>query len=176
MLVCYMSKILLHIAFLSLFVSLSFAKEPTLATLRSVSTNEFQKFSIGLYEFICRPYGVITVDELYNRAEFNSECKKNIQEFYLQNPMSKYFTQNLLKNRQLYHIEFKEEKCILYAKGKMTMSELLVKNGLALKNPLVKSEEFEYSLIQAQIYAKENKIGLFKNNISDKCISELNKN
>ncbi|MCW8837871.1 MAG: thermonuclease family protein [Thiovulaceae bacterium] len=170
-----MNKILKHIIYLSFLFTLSLAKEPTLATLRSVNTNEFQRFSIGLYEFTCKPYGVITVDELYSIAEFDSSCKKSVQEFYIQNPMSKYFTQNLLKDRQLYHIEFKNKRCIIYAKGKMTMSELLVKNGLAVRSPIVESKEFEYSLTQAQIYAKENKVGLFKNDISNKCISELYK-
>jgi hypothetical protein len=170
-----MYKIFRYIFIFLLFNISVFSKEPTLAILRTADTNEYQKFSIGMYEFICRPYGVITLEELFSRSETNSPCQKSINEFYLKNPMQRYFAQNILKNRQTYHLEFKQNSCVLYAKGKLSMSELLIKNGLAFKKPKFKDEEFEHSFTQAQNYAKRLEIGLFKEKIQNKCVSELYK-
>jgi len=164
------------VIFFFFIVNLSlYAKEPTLAILRSVQTNEYQRLSIGMYEFICRPYGVITIDELYNKAEPNSECKQSIQSYYKKKPLEKYYSQSLLKIRQVYHIEFRQNMCLLYANGKMSMSELLLKKGLALNIPNFADEEFKHSFENAQKYARSNKKGLFKENIEKKCIPYLNK-
>ncbi|WP_373070126.1 hypothetical protein [Sulfurimonas sp.] len=170
-----MHKIFRYIFIFLLFNIAILSKEPTLAILRSVDTNEYQKFSIGMYEFICRPYGVVTLEELFQRAEANSLCQTSINEFYLKNHMQRYFAQNLLKNRQTYHIEFKENRCILYAKGRLSMSELLIQNGLAFKKPNFKDKEFEHSFTQSQEYAQRLEIGLFKEKIEKKCVSELSK-
>ena len=170
-----MNKIVTYIYLLFLSTHINSA-EPTLATLRAVHSNESQKLSIGMYEFVCRPYGVLTLEELYKMAELDSVCKKSIDEFYLKNPLSRYYSQNILKNRQLYHIEFKGDRCILYAKGKTTISELLLKKGLAVKKPRFQDEEFEHNFTQTQEYAKSLKLGLFKNKITKKCITELYKN
>lgn len=175
MLLCHMYKILRYIFIFLLFTISIFSKEPTLAILRSADTNEYQKFSIGMYEFICRPYGVITLEELYRRAETNSPCQQSINRFYIKNPMRKYFAQSLLKLRQTYHIEFRKDSCVLYAKGKLSMSETLIKNGLAFKKPKFNDEEFEHSFTQAQNYAERLEIGLFKEKIQNKCVSELYK-
>jgi hypothetical protein len=168
-----MNKILLSIISLILFYNTLSAKEPTLAILRSVQMNEYQNFSIGMYHFVCRPYGVITLNELYNNSQLDSICKEGIKDFYLQNPLEKYFVLNLLKNRQLYHIRFKKKRCVVYAKGKVSLSELLIKNGLAIKDPSLDDEEFNHSFTKAQEYSKNLEIGLFKNKIMKKCILNL---
>jgi len=175
MLVCYMNKFFLYIIFMMFFEISAFAKEPTLCILRSVHTNEYQRFSKGMYEFVCRPYGVITVDELYIKAKVGSDCKKSIEEFYKESPLLKYFTTNLLKLKQQYHVKFRDKRCIVYANGREVLSEVLIKKGLAVKKPMLKDEEFEHSFSNAQIYAKSLKRGLFKNKITRKCISELYK-
>lgn len=170
-----MNRFFMYILYFVFFYTNIIASEPTLATLRSVSENEYQTFSIGMFQFTCRPYGVLTIDELYYKSELDSECRKSINEFYLQNPMSRYFSENLLKIRQLYHIEFKENRCILYTKGKLTMSELLIKKGLGVIKPRFKDKEFEYPLKKAYDYAKRLEVGLFKNKITNSCIEELYK-
>ncbi len=175
MLVCYMNKIFIYIIYLFAFFSLSYAKEPTLAILRSVYTNEFQRFSIGMYEFTCRPYGVVTLEELYAKEELDPACKKSVIEYYIENPMDKYVSENLLKNRQMYHIEPIDKRCILYARGKSTLSEILVKKGLAVVKPKLENEEFFHRLVQTQKYAQDKKNGLFKDDKLIECIAELYK-
>jgi len=173
MLVCYMNKIILYIIYLFAIFTLSYSKEPTLAILRSVYTNEFQRFSIGMHEFTCRPYGVVTLEELYHMEKIDATCKKSIVEYYIENPMDKYFSENLLKNRQVYHIEPISKRCVLYANGRATLSELLVKKGLAVVKPKLKDEEFLQLLTQTQNYAKDKEIGLFKDKALKRCIVGL---
>jgi hypothetical protein len=127
-----------------------------------------------MYEFVCRPYGVVTLEELYYKADNNSSCQKNIQNFFKKNPLEGYFSENLLKLRQLYHTEFRNTKCILYAKGKLSLSELILKNGLGLKEPNFDDKEFNHLFRNAQAYAKQNKIGLFEDGlIEPSCIEFL---
>ncbi len=162
--------------FISLFFILNisiYAKEPTLAILRSVQSNEYQKFSIGMYEFICRPYGVLTLQQLHKKADTNSSCQKAIEVFFKKNPLDKYYAQNLLKQSQTYHVEFKDSMCVLYASGKMSMSELLLKKGLALNILDFEDKEFKHSFKNAQNYAKNKKVGLFKEKIQEKCLPYL---
>ena len=168
-----MNKILYFLIIATAFVPSFYTKEPTIATLRAVYSNSHQKFSIAKYEFSCRPYGIITIDELYLQAKANSICEKSVSEFYRQNPKAKYFSSLLLKIRQNYHVGFRNNRCIIYANGLNSLSELLLKEGLAIKKTMFKDKEFDYLFTEAQIDAKENKIGMYKNKIKNKCISEV---
>jgi len=168
-----MKKILNFLIILILCSSFVYSSEPTIATLRAVYSNSSQKFNIKQYEFLCKAYGVISVEDLYLESKVNSECKKSIDKFYKQNPNIKYFSANMLKLRNNYHIEFKNNKCILYAKGLNTLSEMLLLNGLAIKKSIFKDKEFDYSFTKAQLSSKVNKIGIYKNKINIKCIREL---
>ena len=168
-----MNKILYFLIISILFSPLAFSKEPTLAILKAIYSNSNQKFSIRQYTFLCKPYGIVTLDELYAEATPDSSCKKSIDKFYIQNPHQKYFTANLLKLKQTYHVEFRNNRCILYAKGLNTLSELLLAKGLAISKSMFKDEEFKNSFIEAQIEAKANNIGIYKNKIKYKCIAEL---
>ena len=168
-----MNKIVYFLIILTLFSSFVYSSEPTIATLRSVYSNSSQKFNIKQYEFLCKAYGVISIEDLYVESKIDSECKKSINKFYRQNPNKKYFSANILKLRNSYHIEFKNNRCILYAKGLNTLSEMLLVNGLAIKRSMFKDKEFDYSFTQAQISAKVNKVGIYKNEIESKCVTEL---
>ena len=168
-----MNKTIYFLILISIFVLSSFAKEPTLAKLNSVFSNGIVKFSISQNTFICRTYGVITVDELYMKAQKGSTCKKSIDKFYRKNPLLKYYTASLLKLNQYYHVEFKNNRCIIYAKGLNTLSEILLIHGLGVKKVTFDDEEFKYNFLQAQEDAKENNLGMHKNKIPDKCIEEI---
>lgn len=149
------------------------AKEPTLATLISVISNDTQKFGIGNYSFYCSPYGVITLERLFNNSEKDSVCQKSIIGFYKKNPNLEYFTQEILDVRQMYHIELKEKKCVLYAKGEMTLSELLLKKGLAIVESQFKDEEFIFNYEKVEFKAKVESNGLWDSKILKNCVSEL---
>jgi len=168
-----MNKILYFLILITIYTPFIDAKEPTLAILRAIYSNAEQKFSIAQYSFLCKPYGVITVDELYKEAKKDSTCRSSIDIFYKQNPKDKFFTSSLLKLRQTYHIEFKNNRCILYAKGLNTLSELLLSKGLGIKKIIFQDEEFSNKFAEAQLDAKANKLGIYKYDVKLKCIAEL---
>ena len=167
-----MSKIIYFLMCISIFVPSYSSQKPTLAKLNNVYSNNMQEFGISQYKFICRAYGVISVDELYLQAKEGSVCKNAIDHFYAQNPLLKYYSASLLKINQYYQVSFKNNRCIIYAKGMNTLSELLLKNGLALKKTNFQDEEFEASFFKAQREAQENNKGMYKNKIKKRCIAE----
>jgi len=151
------------------------AKEPLIAMLDNIVSNEIQKFGIGNYTFECKTYGVLTLETLYNSSTAGSICQKSIDKFYEKNPKLKYYADGILEYKQQYHIEIKNRECIVYAKGQVTLSELLLKEGLALKKPMFRDEEFDNYFTLAQRKAKIEKKGLWSENISTSCVEELYK-
>jgi hypothetical protein len=151
------------------------AKEHLLAILNTAVSNEIQKFGIGNYTFECRAYGVVVLETLYNSSKVGSRCQKSIDKFYIKNPKLKYYVDSILKYKQKYHIEIKNRECIIYANSQITLSELLLKEGLALKKPKFKDEEFYFYFSLAQRKAKIEKKGLWNEKILTNCIEELNK-
>ena len=148
------------------------AEEPILATLSNIPSNEIQKFKIAQNSFYCKPYGVISIDRLYANSLADSSCKKSIDNFYKINPNSRYFALNLLKIKQMYHIEFKNDSCIIYSNGGISYSETLLENGLATLKAQLKDEEFGASFKKAQERAKHSKIGIWKDDLLVNCRGE----
>jgi len=173
MLKSYMNK-LLSIILLGYFAFIN-AKEPTLAILQNVNSASIQKFTIANSSFYCDAYAVIGVDKLAMNSSVDSTCKKSLGGFYKRNPQTKYYSQELLKVLQTYHVEFKEEKCIVFAQGEITLSELLLKEGLAVLEPNFKDDEYKAIFRNAQISAKMNRKGLWGESIMRDCIAEIYK-
>lgn len=164
-------QILLFLIFLTLVLD---AKEPLLGILTSVNSNKNQSFNISKYDLTCQPYGVLTLERLYDISDDNLVCKQMIRSIYAKNPDLKYFAQRLLKVQQRYHIMPKEKgECILYAKGQMTLSELLLAKGLALLKPLFEDEEFRDDFNVAQRKARLEKRGLWMEDIFEICAAKL---
>ena len=161
--------------FYTLLSTTLYAEEPLLATLESVISNDVQKFGIGGYTFECTAYGVMTLEGLYNSSKVDSECKKSIDKLYVKNPKLKYYVDSVLKYKQQYHIEIKNQECIVYSNGQVSLSELLLKEGLAFKNLRFKDEEFDFYFSLAQRKAKIEKNGLWSEKIFTNCTEELNK-
>ena len=170
-----MFKILNILIINILFAGLLSAKEPTLAILENVVSNEVQKFKISQYSFYCRPYAIVTLDKLYASSSLNSICKKSIESFYIKNPEAQYFSLNKLRVKQMYHLEFKDQRCLLFAQGERTLSELLLENGLGILKPLFEDKEYSYIFKNSQQKAKSLRRGLWSENIIRECIVELYK-
>lgn len=150
------------------------AKEPLLGILTSTTSNEIQSFNISKYDLKCTPYAVLTLERLYEISENNLVCREKIRSIYAKDPELRYFAQRLLKVQQRYHIVPKERgECVLYAKGQMTLSELLLAKGLALVRPLFEDEEFRDDFNAAQRRARAEKRGLWQEEIFDICAAKL---
>ncbi len=173
-----MPKLIFFFILLSVFLSYlssAYAKEPILAILNNIVSNETQKFSIGNYSFFCEPYGILTLEKLYKNASIDSTCRKKVQNFYIKHPDLEYFSSTILDIQQMYHIEFKGKECVLYAKGQKVLSEILLEEGLAVKQPLFDDDEYNYLFMKAQNRAKFNKIGLWEDDNLGVCINILYK-
>ncbi len=151
------------------------AKEPVMAILDGVVANGIQKFTFAQYSFYCKPYGVLTLEMLYENDSFNSGCQESLQSFYKKNPLSEHFSGDILKVKQMYHVDFRDNRCILYARGEKTLAELLLKEGLAVTKPLFNDDEFVYVYNKVQLGAKITKKGIWADTTVIKCINALYK-
>jgi len=165
-----MNKILAM--FFIFFLGFVDAKEPFLAILKKVYTNNLQTFRYKEFSFVCKPYGVLTLEELYEQSGSTPACKKAIEDFYIQHPSLKYLAEIKLHEEQLYHILFRKEKCIIYLNGQMSYSELLLKNGVAMENRGFNDKEFRSVFYDAQESARIENKGLWGSDIFGKCASE----
>lgn len=152
------------------------AKEPQLAILNEISSNDTQRFEIASSSFLCKPYGIVSIEDLYKQSDDKSFCKKSIEDFYTKNRDLRYFTQSILKVYQRYHIEFKKSECIVYAKGQTTLSELLLSKGLAVSKRSFKDKEFKFLFEKVSDTAKRNGEGLWASSIKKDCSSQMQKN
>lgn len=173
MLELYMKKIsLLYFVLLS---SVVWASEPTIAILESVISNSEQKFRLGKAHFICEAYGIITPQKLSKTEELSESCKKSLESFYLKNPYKKHFSLLHLYEMQSYRVEFKEQKCLLYARGKSTLSEILLREGLALLELNFADKEYKNLYTYAQKNAQIKKRGIWGDNLRRDCLAEIYK-
>ncbi len=158
-----------------LLTQLLVAKEPTMALLINIESNDLQEFKVGNYSFQCKPYGVLGLDELYKESSFNSICKESIKKFYKKRKDLQYYTMSKLHVMQMYSIEFRGDRCIINAVGGKSLSELLLQEGLAVRQPFVKDEEYEYYFDKYQNEAKLAKKGVWKENITRECVANIYK-
>jgi len=149
------------------------AKEPNLAILKNIDSNGIQRFSIKSNSFRCEPYGVLTLEQIYLKSKKDSICRENIKKFYVQNRYLHYYSQSFLKVGQTYHIEFKKTKCLVYAQGETTLSQLLLSKGLGVKKPHFKDEEFDALFRSAQESAKIEKRGFWTSDIRRSCSAAI---
>ena len=151
------------------------ASEPIIAKLVKVDSNAVQKFSISNYTFYCRPYGILNLDELHNNSSLKSKCRQKIKSYYSKHPRELYFAQTLFKRGQGYHIEFKEKSCVVYAQGQYTYSELLLRQGLAVRKRNFTDPEFKASFYKAQKIAIMREKGIWKDEVIKNCVAEMYK-
>ena len=152
------------------------AKEPNLAILKSIDTNDYQRFSIKNSSFTCEPYGVLTLEQIYKKSKKDSVCRINIKKFYAQNRDLLYYSQSFLKVGQTYHIEFKKNKCLIYAQGQTTLSQLLLRKGLGVKELRFKDKEFDALFSDSENSAKATKKGLWRGDIRRNCTAAIQRN
>jgi len=169
MLKLYMNKIL--IIFFLILSSLS-ASEPMIVMLEGVYNNKFQKFSYYNKTFFCKAYGVLSLEDVAMKNKDNQTCVDAIISLYRNNPNLKYYSLGILKNKQRYRVEMKSDgSCLLYARGKSTLSELLLENGLALLKPNFRDKELKYRFKKAQLRAKITDKAIWSQKIKMKCLS-----
>ena len=158
---------------LMILVSALHAAEPTLGILKSVDTNRYLTFSLGNRHYQCQPYGILTLEELLMESTLDSRCKEVVTRLYRQKPYLKRYGETLLKRFQRYHIEPKQNYCIVYADSTRSYAEKLLREGLAMRRPLLQDELWSFRWKRAQRRARNENLGLWKDKIWIDCISGL---
>lgn len=167
-------KLKIFILLLFLF-QIATAKEPTMAILVNIKSNDIQDFKIGNYQFQCLPYGISGIDELYRESTFNSACKNSIKDFYKRRTELKFFTTSKMTVMQSYVIEIKNNRCIINISGEKSLSEFLLEEGLAVVKPFIKDKEYKYYFEKSQQSAKYLRKGIWRENITRECVANIYK-
>ena len=159
--------------FVLLFFSSVYAKEPLIARLQHIYSNSTLRFQVEQTQFVCKTYGVVSLDELLERSTSGSNCKKAIETFYKRNENLRYFAFNHLFEHQMYHLSLKKQnRCLVYAQGEYTYSEMLLESGLGFMQNNFKDKEWKYSFTKAEKNAKIAKKGVWNTTLFSKCIKE----
>lgn len=155
------------------FISNLYAKEPLMATLVNIHSNDTQEFKINKSRFSCSPYGVITIDRLFTESKADSVCRKSISAFYTKRKDLQYYVHGIFNIYQLYNLKFEDEKCIINVSGEKSLSEILLDKGLAIKKPGALHREYDFYLYKAERKARIQKRGLWGENIFQECASYI---
>lgn len=173
MLKFFMDKFVTTFILSLLITQLAYSKEPTLAILVNIISNDLQEFKIGNHKFTCSPYGVVTLDSIYVNEAKDTICKQSISTFYKKNLDLKYYVHSKLKMFQSYSLLFKNNQCIVNVEGEKSLSEFLLDVGLAVKTSQKLDREYNFYFRKAEKTARIGQKGLWSENISKECAASL---
>ena len=151
----------LFVVFIVLITSV-YAKE-ILALLKKVENNAALHMSYKQQRFVCKPYGVETVEELLERVDVNSSCKYFLNEFRKQEPKEKYFAVSSLHIQQQYNVSAIKDRCLLSLSSGYSYSEALLEKGYARLLPKYTFSDniLEYRFSRAVKRAKIQNAGIW---------------
>ena len=140
--------------------------------LESIYNNTYQKFVAPTNaSLICKPYGVVTIEQIVKQPHVSEFCKKKYRDFLEHNPKSSYFVHFILHTHSFYHVQSKvNSECIISARGMVSYSELLLREGLAVVQKHFRDKEYLYRFRKAYWSAKGNKKGMFSDYVLGNCI------
>lgn len=168
-----MNKIISLFLLQLLFIKPFFASEPVLATLLSVYSNDMQRFTVANYNFTCESYGVVSLSKLLRQKSINSTCKRSIEKFRKKNPHLYHLSETLFFIQQQYHIDIRNNQCIIYIKGKKTLGEILLERGLARVDQKLSDKVLVSVYRNAQRRAKYHNRGMFGSRVAIDCLAEF---
>ena len=167
----FISSLIVILLSTFLFTTNLYANEQKLFLLDSIISNFDMKFKSSRYSFICKPYAVLGIDDI---SRDDKACYESVISYYQVYPNDFYKAYKFLDVEQMYHIEFKKGQCVVYVKGQKTLSEILLENGLGVLKPHFMDREFEARFKKAEKLAKENKRGIYSQDIKlRQCIYKL---
>ena len=165
-----MIRVMKRIAAITLMTTaLLHAEVPETAMLVETPDNAGLLFKSGQSRYLCKPFGVRTLEELAADRRTNSLCKKLFAEYAVRNPENMQFAATTLKRFQFYRIEPVKDRCILYAKGRVSYSEMLLHEGLAVIKRGEVRRELRRSFERAEAGARQKRRGFWKDSLAVEC-------
>ena len=170
-----MYKIFPIFIFLIYFLNPLVAKEPFMAILQHTYSNDTQIFKHANTKFICKAYGIISIDDIYVKADKESQCKKSIELFYKKRRYLSNYAKIKLKIYQSYSLILKENnRCLVNIAGEKSLSEFLIEKGWALLEKDFQDKEYRHYF---HLYEKKAKLelqGIWNSDIIENCYSFIN--
>ena len=165
-----MKSIYFSLIIMTIFLPNKLFAEPTLGILKKVHTNNALQFSINAKLFTCKNYGIIMIDDV---SEVENTCKQRLLSFIDEHPEHKEYSAMNLKRYQQYRLHIVNSECIINAKGRKTLAEMLLENGLAVRDSKMKNIVYEYKFKRAELRAKREKKGIYSDAILRSCVNVL---
>lgn len=147
------------------------ASQPGL--LLEVKNNSLLYFSVNNRDELCVPYGVITFEMLRHKSHDSILCQKRLNHYFEMHPKDAYLAKEHFHLQQLYPIEKRDDRCMIYAQGKKRYAQILLEKGLATV-PVDfedKSVAVQYRRIQKE--AQREKRGLWSDAVLQNCMMQL---
>ncbi len=156
-------KIMYKLFLIFIVLGISLYAQDSLALLKKVQNNSALYMSYKQQNFVCKPYGIETVEELLERSDVNSSCKNFLNEFRKQHPKEKVFAAYFLHKQQLYSVSDIKQRCLLHLSTGYSYSEALLEKGYARVLPDYTFTDviLKYRFTRAVKRAKINKAGLW---------------
>lgn len=167
MMLCMIKKHFTVVSVTALFCSYLLA-EPVLGILQQVQHNNLLHFKISSNAFTCKNYGIVMIDEVKG---IENTCKIQLDTFIAAHPEYHYFSQKHMTRYQQYHLNIIDSECLLYVQGKKSLSELLLENGLAVRDKLKKNTILDYKFKRSVMRAKNEKKGIYSDAILRSCVN-----
>ena len=156
-------KIMPKLFLVFIMLSISLYAQGALSLLKKVENNSALHMSYKQQDFVCKPYGVETVEELLERSDVNSSCKYFLNEFRKEHPKEKVFAASSLHQQQLYSVSGIKQRCLLHLSTGYSYSEALLERGYARVLPDYTFTDviLKYRFTRAVKRAKINRAGLW---------------
>lgn len=162
------TNIVTIIGLLLLFVSLK--GEVTMGLLISIDSNSKLNLLNRNTSIQCIPFGIITLEQMAENSVTPKECQDHIDRFYRFHPHERRFAKEHLYLQQSYHFELLNKECVIYTNATESYSEILLRQGLAIRNSRLDHAEWNGKLKRAEEGAMRSKSGLHETEISKFCI------
>lgn len=157
------------VAIFSLAIVLLNAEAPYTVMLVGTPDNTVLFFKSGQSRYPCKPFGIRTLEEISRDRRTNTQCKKLFDEYAARHPKSRQYAASILKRFQFYRIEPVNERCILYAQGRLSYSEMLLHEGLAVIKRGEVRRELRRSFERAEAGARRERRGIWKEVLAAEC-------
>ncbi len=162
-------KFILPLLFLG--ISSLFAQNWTTGVLKA-KQGTLLYFALENYNLYCDAYGVYTMQRFLANEDVPGDCKSKLKEHYPK--IKRRYMKELnmrLKREQMYHIEAIDQKCIVLFSDSKSYSEVMLRNGLGIKEKEFETEDegLSYALQKAEAYARKNRRGVWSDPFLAKC-------
>lgn len=144
----------------------------SVALLDRIESNEKMRMLYRNIPFSCEPFGIIGLEKMASQAPQPEACKQEIERYWRAHPSHRKHALIHLHPRQSYHFQLIQGGCVLYANGPESYSEMLLREGLAVRDPAFRNPEWDAKLQRAQTAAEKLKKGLYETSIKSLCIKE----